>query len=111
MRIVLAKAARVPLNGPLRDKGYTAEVDEDTYKFLVSHGVLAEDKPKPEAEPEPEEDLDSEVATVTGSSEDWKRPAKTASAKAWKDYASHLGIKVSGLSKQEIIGAVEKHRS
>lgn len=106
MRITLAKAARVPLKGPIRDRGYSAEVDEDTYQALKSHGVLA-DTEKPEVKVEVKTETEQEAVQSTKKSGP-KRPAKSAPVQAWRDYADSRGIKTGGLTRSQIIGAVKK---
>ena len=42
---------------------------------------------------------------------DSKRPLMTASIAVWRDYAAKLGIKTTGMKKDEIIGAVNEYES
>lgn len=110
MKIVLAKAARVPLQGPLRDKGYTADVDQETYDFLLNHGVLESEAKTEPAAAEPVKDKAEAVEEVKEDPKKsgLKKPARSASAAAWRDYASSIGIKTANMSRAELIGAVAK---
>lgn len=108
-KIVLAKAARVPLDGPIRWPGYTAEVDDATFDALSARGVLEvapELEPDPEADDpsEPEPDPEAEPDEVP---EGVERPKKVANLDTWQAYARSLGIDPKGMTKAEIIAATE----
>ena len=124
-KIVLAKAAQVPLKGPIRWPGYTAEVDDATFDALSARGVLevapepepdpepddpSEPEPDPEPddpsepEPDPEADAPDEVDEAP---EGVERPKKVANLDTWQSYARSLGIDPKGMTKAEIIAATE----
>lgn len=104
-KIVLAKAAQVPLKGPIRWPGYTAEVDDATFDALSARGVLEvapEPDPEPDdpSEPDPEPEPDEVPEGV-------ERPKKVANLDTWQAYARSLGIDPKGMTKAEIIAATE----
>lgn len=110
-KIVLAKAARVPLDGPIRWPGYSADVDDATFDVLSALGVIEvaqEPDPEPddpsEPEPDPEADAPDEVDEAP---EGVERPKKVANLDTWQSYARSLGIDPKGMTKAEIIAATE----
>lgn len=115
-QIVLAKAAQVPLKGPIRWPGYTAEVDDATFDALSARGVLAAEVPativveQSPAEP-PIETAEAEPPIETAedapSAEELRRPKQAANLDAWETYARALGIDPKGMTKQEIIAATK----
>lgn len=112
MIITLRKAARVPLNGPIRWPGYSADVDELTFRELEKRGVLDDGRLEPERieakkSDEPEDPEPESVPVPEGEPETSSRPSRTAPVKVWREYARSLGIKTEGLAKNEIIGAVD----
>ena len=112
-KIVLAKAAQVPLKGPIRWPGYTAEVDDATFDALSARGVL-EVAPEPEPDPEPDDPSEPEPDPeadapdeVDEAPEGVERPKKVANLDTWQSYARSLGIDPKGMTKAEIIAATE----
>lgn len=106
-KIVLTKAAQVPLKGPIRWPGYTAEVDDATFDALSARGVLAVEVPttvlveQPAAEPTPEPAEDAPPAGEV------QRPKQAANLETWQAFARGLGIDTKGMTKQEIIAATK----
>lgn len=106
-KIVLAKAAQVPIKGPIRWPGYTAEVDDATFDALSARGVLAVEAPttvvveQTAVEPTPEPAEDEPPA------EEVQRPKQAANLETWQAFARGLGIDTKGMTKQEIIAATK----
>lgn len=107
-KIVLAKAARVPLDGPIRWPGYAADVDDGTFDVLSARGVLGGEPPEVVESAAPETPEVVEPAAPEPSEEDApKRPKQAANIDTWQTYARALGIDPKGMSKQEIIAATK----
>ena len=120
-KIILAKAAQVPLKGPIRWPGYTAEVDDATFDALSARGVLAVEVPttvlveQPAADPTPEpaEDAPPAAEDAPPAAEDAppagevQRPKQAANLETWQAFARGLGIDTKGMTKQEIIAATK----
>lgn len=115
-KITLLKAARVPLNGPIRPSGFTTNVDEDTYQVLHERGVIADETvpevvspvpvpepvPQPVVEAPPESKAPVDISGV-------KLPPMTASIGVWREVADQVGVKTANMRKAEIIGALKQH--
>lgn len=115
-KITLLKAARVPLNGPIRPSGFTTNVDEDTYQVLHERGVIAGEDvpevvaPQPDPEPAPQPVVESPPepqAPVDASKV--KLPPMTAPIGVWREVADKVGVKTANMRKAEIIGALKQH--
>lgn len=107
-KIVLAKAARVPLDGPIRWPGYSADVDDATFDVLSERGVLADEDPAPAPVTIDVEEQSAPVEEQSAPVEDApKRPKQAANLETWQGYARALGIDTKGMSKQEIIAATK----
>lgn len=105
----LAKSVRFSLDTPLWREGQVVEVDEDTFERLKDRGVFAPaDAPTPDPVV-PATDVDAPVvddpAPGRGSA---RRPKRAASADEWKRFAESQGLSTKGLTKQQIIAAVNK---
>lgn len=114
MRLVtLAKSIRFP-GGPLYKPGKQIEVEDSLFDEYVDKGVFVvegsdEDSDvvaaasaapvveEPATVPEPEP---TPAAGV-------ERPKMTATVDVWREYAEANGVKTTGLSKKEIIGAMD----
>lgn len=106
-KIVLAKAAQVPLKGPIRWPGYTAEVDDATFDALSARGVLAVEVPTTVVVEQPLTESATEPADVVSPTEEVQRPKQAANLETWQVYARGLGIDTKGMTKQEIIAATK----
>lgn len=106
-QIVLAKAAQVPLKGPIRWPGYTAEVDDATFDALSARGVLAAEVPATVLVEQSPAEPPIETAEDAPSAEELRRPKQAANLDAWETYARALGIDPKGMTKQEIIAATK----
>lgn len=115
-KIVLIKAAQIPLGGPIRPSGFSAEVDEDTFTVLNDRGVIALHIPAAEdvvsASPvEPSEPQEAEPAESDMPSRKSypQLPKKTQGINVWREYARDNDIDVRGLSeKSELMGHIIK---
>ncbi|MCK7676372.1 hypothetical protein [Corynebacterium pygosceleis] len=92
-------------------RGERFEVDAVTGAWLVGCGAAVDPsavpEPEPAPEPEPvvvEETPAPEPDTAPAGRE---RPKKTAPISEWRTYAESLGVKTSGMSKQEIQAATQ----
>lgn len=106
-QIVLVKAAQVPLKGPIRWPGYTAEVDDETFEALSARGVLAVEVPATVVVEQPAVDVSATLEEETPSVDQVRRPKQAANLDAWETYARALGIDTKGMTKQEIIAATK----
>lgn len=104
----LVTAIRLSPGTPLRKPGQWVDVDEDTYERLSALGVLATDANAPASTPSVASTEDAEGEGVPASHRGVKRPIKAASAVEWKAFAEAKGLNVKGLSKQQIIAAINK---
>lgn len=118
-KVVLVKAAKVPLDGPIRWPGFSADVDDVTFEALAALGAIevapesepvADDAPEPEFEPddptEPEPDPEADAPDEADDApEDMDRPKKVANLDTWQAYAHSVGIDPKGMTKAEIIAA------
>ena len=104
MKVTLGKAVRLP-GRRLYRSGEVVEVSEQEAGFIARLGAEAATtaavKPKPAVESAP-----------AGGGEKVKdnkpeKPPKSASAARWKEYLTEVGINPSGLSKREMIAAVQ----
>lgn len=104
--IVLAKAAQVPLGGPIRWPGYSAEVDVETHAVLSARGVLAPETDTPVARNTAASSDEVKQATEAEKAPGGlPRPRQAEAKEKWEAYARSLGIDPKGLDKQEIIAA------
>lgn len=109
----------MPLDGPIRWPGYSADVDDATFEALAALGAIevapvsepvADDAPELESddpsgpEPDPEADAPDEADE---SPEDMDRPKKVANLDTWQAYARSVGIDPKGMTKAEIIAATQ----
>lgn len=114
-KITLLKAAQVPLNGPIRPSGFTAEVDEETYQSLHDRGLLADEPDQTEDGPAAEQSVDTAPEQAEDAVDPVKPvvrkfpplPKKTEGANVWREYARENEIDVRGLSeKAALIGHI-----
>lgn len=115
-KIELINPAQIPpySDGPLYPRGHVAEVSEEVASKLEEFGLVAKPeagsggKPEPKAASEPVAEAEPDAATPKPAAAGKpQRPKQAASTAVWREYAEALGLKVNGLSKPEIIGAVD----
>lgn len=101
--VKLAKSIRFP-GGPLLKQGKTLEVDDAVFDEYFSRGVFVVEVP---VEPDVSNPVSEPPAgdEPVGVEDEVERPAKSAPATDWRDYAEALGMDTKGLSKAEIIAA------
>ena len=100
----------------LRKRGQVIEPSSDEQRdWLIRHGVAVDSSEVAEqSEAADNEEADNnvvgEIASEPGTSS-MKKPAKNRDEKVWATYAKSLGLNVSGMSKPEIMRAVEDFES
>lgn len=106
----------MPLDGPIRWPGYSAEVDGPTFDALKALGAVevveapaeasaaVEDEP---AEAPVEVESTDEPDEVEEAPEGMERPKKVANLETWQTYARSMGIDPKGMTKAEIIAATK----
>lgn len=108
MKVRLVTAIRLRPDAPLNMPGDVVEVDEGTFARFKDRNVFASaETAKPTPKPVPETVVPETVPEVKETRRGPNRPKRTASAADWKRYAEAVGVDVKGLSKQEIISAVD----
>lgn len=113
VEVILAKAFRYSKDRPLGNPGQVVEVSEDTFERHKDSGLFtfgdetANDGPvveHVEDAPIADDDHEETPKPVKGK---LSRPKQVASVAVWREYAESLGLKVTGMTKPEIIGAVD----
>jgi len=112
-------------------QGRVYDVDDDFARVLLGRGAVVavsdsdpqavaesmegasvepplEDETSHEEEPEAEEPVQPSDGESSPPASGGERPKMTAHISVWRDYASHLGIKTTGMKKNEIIGAIDE---
>lgn len=117
-KVTLNNPSKIPpySDGPAFRRGYSAEVSQEVADELASHGLIdvaasevSDDAPDDDFDAS----VDSEVSEVTPAEPvkavgaKLSRPKQAASVAVWREYAESLGLKVTGMAKPEIIGAVD----
>lgn len=109
MKVRLVTAVRLRPDAPLSLPGTVVDMDEDTLARFEGRGVfesVTARKPAPKPEPVVERGAEApepERVVKRGPN----RPKRTASTADWKHYAEQVGVDIKGMSKQEIISAVD----
>lgn len=117
-KVTLINPSKIPpySDGPAFRRGYSAEVSQEVADELASYGLIdvADSGVSDEA---PDDDFDASVGSevsedapaepVKAAGAKLSRPKQAASVAVWREYAESLGLKVTGMAKPEIIGAVD----
>lgn len=107
MKVRLVTAVRLRPDAPLNMPGTVVDMDEDTLARFEGRGVfesVTAKKPAPKPEPVTEPEAEAPEPVVKRGP---NRPKRTASTADWKRYAEQVGVDIKGMSKQEIISAVD----
>lgn len=117
-KVTLNNPSKIPpySDGPAFRRGYSAEVSQEVADELASYGLIdvaasevSDDAPDDgsdaSAASEVSEVTPAEPVKAVGAK--LSRPKQAASVAVWREYAESLGLKVTGMAKPEIIGAVD----
>lgn len=94
-RVLLERGAVVAVSGEELQAVVESEEDAPAEPLHEDAEEAEDSAPAGDGEPSP---------TTSGGG----RPKMTAHISVWRDYASHLGIKTTGMKKNEIIGAIDE---
>lgn len=116
-KITLLNPSQIPPygGGRIYPRGYSADVAEDVASELAEYGLIDQgtevepvDEPVEDDPIEDDEPADDEPEeTPKPAKGKLSRPKQVASVAVWREYAESLGLKVTGMTKPEIIGAVD----
>ncbi|PRQ10628.1 hypothetical protein C1Y63_10565 [Corynebacterium sp. 13CS0277] len=97
-----------PLHPVVYRRGDAVDVDGVDVDWAVRVGIIADADALPAPAPAPAVVVEepAEEPAPAPAVEAPVKPKKTAPVDAWRDYATHLGIDVKGLTRAEIISAV-----
>lgn len=110
---LLTESFRMEVEGSVRrfSKGEMLDVAPEVGERLVrlnAAEMVMDSGPAPAVEPDPAPAVDASEPVTEPVEETRKRPLKSGGIAAWREYAAGLGIDTKGLTRPQIIAAVNK---